>query len=238
MEIMEVILIKLNGKTGYNNDSNLSFQTFSYQESQYSQPSQQYSSYSTNYPQKVTLESIRSAFSCDGLGNEPPLLQELGINFQHILSKSLVVLNPLKSVEGHLMDDADLAGPLIFCFLFGGLLLLSGKAHFEYIYGVAVVGVLSIYGILNLMSENGIDIYRSASVMGYSLLPVVLFTSLSTIMGWSGYLVLGISLFSIIWCTYSASLIFTTVLAMDEVRLLVAYPIALVYSAFVLLAVF
>lgn len=136
------------------------------------------------------------------------------------------------------MDDADLAGPIIFCFLFGGLLLLSGKAHFEYIYGVAVLGVISIYGILNLMSDAGIDIYRSASVMGYSLLPVVIFSTFSTILGWSGYLVFGLSLFSILWCTYSASLIFVTVLAMNEVRWLVAYPIALVYSAFVLLAVF
>jgi hypothetical protein len=90
-----------------------------------------------------------------------------------------VVLNPFKSVNQHLMDDTDLAGPLIFCFLFGGFLLLSGKAHFEYIYGVAVVGVLSIYGILNLMSDKGIDGYRAASVMGYSLLPMVLFSSLS-----------------------------------------------------------
>lgn len=144
----------------------------------------------------------------------------------------------MRQVDNHLMDDADLAGPIIFCFLFGGLLLLSGKAHFEYIYGVAVVGVLSIYGILNLMSDTGIDIYRSASVMGYSLLPVVMISSLITILGWSGYIVLILSVFSILWCTYSASLIFVTVLAMNEVRLLVAYPIALVYSAFVLLAVF
>jgi hypothetical protein len=195
----------------------------------------------------VTWASIRSAFSTSGLGNEPPLLQgtklctyslELGINLKHILSKSLVVLNPIRQVDNHLMDDSDLAGPIVICFLFGGLLLLSGKAHFEYIYGVAVVGVFSIYGILNLMSDTGIDIYRSASVMGYSLLPVVIISSLTTILGWHGYIVLILSLFSILWCTYSASLIFVTVLAMNEVRWLVAYPIALVYSAFVLLAVF
>ncbi len=110
------------------------------------------------------------------------LLLELGINFEHILTKGLVVMNPFKSVDRHLMDDTDLAGPLMFCFLFGGFLLLSGKAHFEYIYGVAVVGVLSIYGILNLMSEKGIDGYRAASVMGYALLPMVVFSSVATLL--------------------------------------------------------
>ena len=49
---------------------------------------------------------------------------ELGINFDHIIQKSLTVLNPLSAVEPHIMDDADLAGPLVFCFVFASLLLL------------------------------------------------------------------------------------------------------------------
>lgn len=57
-------------------------------------------------------------------GQEPPLLQELGINFDHILAKSLTVLNPLRRVDPHIMDDADLAGPLVFCFVFASFLLL------------------------------------------------------------------------------------------------------------------
>ena len=36
-------------------------------------------------------------------------------------------------------DDADLAGPLIFCLLFGSLLLASGNVHFGYIYGMALM---------------------------------------------------------------------------------------------------
>jgi hypothetical protein len=115
------------------------------------------------------------------------------------------------------MDDSDLAGPIIFCFLFGGFLLLSGKAHFEYIYGVALVGVFSIYGILNLMSDHGIDGYRAASVLGYSLLPMVLLSCLSGILQLShGYIGLILSAVSVFWCTYSASLIFVTVLSMNE----------------------
>ena len=55
---------------------------------------------------------------------ESPPRAELGINFDHILQKSLTVLNPLRSVDPHIMDDADLAGPLVFCFVFASFLLL------------------------------------------------------------------------------------------------------------------
>ena len=35
----------------------------------------------------------------------------------------MTVLNPFRRVEEHIMDDADLAGPLIFCFCFATFLL-------------------------------------------------------------------------------------------------------------------
>lgn len=61
----------------------------------------------------------------------------------------------------------------------------SGKPQFSYIYGVAALGTTAIYILLNLMSQNtrinptsqkmesGIDAYRTASVLGYCLLPMV-----------------------------------------------------------------
>ena len=51
--------------------------------------------------------------------------------------------------------------------------LQSGKPQFGYIYGVGLLGSLSIYTLLNLMSERGIDAYRVTSVLGYCLLPMV-----------------------------------------------------------------
>lgn len=85
----------------------------------------------------------------------------------------------MKPIDRHIMDDTDLAGPLLFCFLLGGFLLLAGKAHFGYIYGVATLGWVSMYTILNLMSENGINSYQVASVLGYSILPIVILSSIS-----------------------------------------------------------
>lgn len=52
------------------------------------------------------------------------LLLELGINFDHIWVKTQSVLLPTKQINEHILDDADLAGPLVFCFLFGVCLLL------------------------------------------------------------------------------------------------------------------
>jgi hypothetical protein len=35
----------------------------------------------------------------------------------------MTVLNPLRKIDEHIMDDADLAGPILFCFCFGMFLL-------------------------------------------------------------------------------------------------------------------
>lgn len=87
-----------------------------------------------------------TAFGTGGFEGEPPLMEgmcpftsttaatplncsaELGINFGHIGSKSLTVLNPLKSIDEHIMDDADLAGPFFFCFCFALFLLFVSRS--------------------------------------------------------------------------------------------------------------
>lgn len=57
----------------------------------------------------------------------------------------------------------------------------SGKPQFGYIYGLALLGSTSLYFLLNLMSEQGIDAYRVLSVLGYCLLPMVGVGALSVI---------------------------------------------------------
>lgn len=69
--------------------------------------------------------------------------------------KTLAVLNPFRRIEPHIMDDSDVAGPILFFFIFGTSLLvstmvfsqtkgvsnvlqLSGKLHFGYIYGTSL----------------------------------------------------------------------------------------------------
>jgi hypothetical protein len=83
--------------------------------------------------------------------NEPPLLEELGIRFDHIWTKTQAVVNPTQRLRDDILEDADLAGPLFFCLILGSCLLLAGKVHFGYIYGFSVFGCLGLHMIVNLL---------------------------------------------------------------------------------------
>ncbi|KAI4111480.1 MAG: hypothetical protein LQ345_006787 [Seirophora villosa] len=213
-----------------------------------------------------------AAFGTEGYEGEPPLMEELGVNFGHIKGKTLTVLNPLAPISQHIMDDSDLAGPILFFLLFGTFLLFSGKVHFGYIYGLALVGSLSLHTIFSLMSppadhetpssssshhhhhpppsshhgpadiggnlNSTLTFPRSASVLGYCLLPLVL-TSLVGVAApmdtLGGY---AISMLAICWCTYSSSGMFCAVGRMRSMRGLVAYPLGLFYTGFGIMGIF
>lgn len=183
---------------------------------------------------------ILAAFGTSGYANEPPLLEELGINFQHIKTKTLAVLNPFnKTITSDIMADSDLAGPILFVLLFGTLLLLAGKVQFGYIYGVGLFGIVTLHYLFKLMSDQvQIDVLRSASVIGYCLLPLVLISVIGvgvSLDNVGGYLISTIAVF---WCTYSASAFFVAVLRLHNVRALIGYPLALFYSVFAIMAIF
>lgn len=84
--------------------------------------------------------------------DEPPLLEELGINFADIFKKTKSVLNPFAATDASVLDDVDLAGPLVFCLAFACSLLLLGKINFGYVYGIVTIGTLGMHGLLNLLS--------------------------------------------------------------------------------------
>jgi hypothetical protein len=55
--------------------------------------------------------------------DDTPLLQELEIYPEHIREKTLEVLNPVRPIKDEYLQDADLAGPLLFCLVLGVCLL-------------------------------------------------------------------------------------------------------------------
>ena len=170
---------------------------------------------------------------------EPPILEELGINLQHIRAKTASVLWPRRSkLDQEVINDTDFAGPLLFCMALGFLLLCKGKVQFSSIYMVFVVGLLGLWGVFNLMSLKGIDIYRTASVMGYCLLPIVMLAALSVPLDMTG--VAGIVLVptAIVWCANAAALFFVVILEADDQRWLLAYPVVLFYTCFALITIY
>ncbi|KAK3737017.1 hypothetical protein QZH41_018405 [Actinostola sp. cb2023] len=194
---------------------------------------------SMDYGFSGSMQARQTSEDYTTFGDEPPLLEELGINFEHIWQKTLSVVNPLQQTDANIMDDTDLAGPLVFCLAFGGFLLLSGKVHgFGYIYGLGVLGCSALYSILNLMSMTGVTFGCVISVLGYCLLPMVLLSSISTLLSLQGLIGTVLTAITIGWCSLSASKLFVVVLAMDSQQLLVAYPCALLYGVFALLTVF
>lgn len=190
---------------------------------------------------------LLNALTTKGYAHEPPLLEEIGINFDHIIAKTKIVFNPVSSkniLSDEILGDSDLAGPLIFFLLFGLFLLLAGKIHFGYIYGVALFGTVSLHNLSKFMGNNEsgspakLQFFNTASVLGYCFLPLCflsligVFISLDNTLGY----VLG-SIF-VIWSTWSSSAFLNSLLQLHDARALIAYPLLIFYTVFALMAIF
>ena len=210
--------------------------------------------YSSNYVEEQPIGTFNSndmedtqiswqrAFGTGGYPNEPPLFEELGINFPHMQNKVLAVLNPFARVDKHIMDDSDIIGPILFCFVFGALAVLNGKMLFGFIYGLEIIGCFGLLLCLNLMSDNSIDFFRTVSVLGYCLLPMNLLSLGILLQRWSTVkhelLTLLFGIFCVVWCTLAASSIFVSILQMKNQQVLVEYPTALLYTTFALVTIY
>ncbi|TBU02664.1 protein transport protein Yip1 [Hamiltosporidium tvaerminnensis] len=169
------------------------------------------------------------------------LLKELGINFGTIKKESMLVTRVFNRshINYGFLESADISGPLIFIILFSFFLLLNGKIHFGYVYFISLISTLFMFFLLNVMNNKWIDFIKCCSVMGYSLLPVLLYSFLSILMKyldvWIRVIVaLGVSL----WASAVSSLIFVNYLEISNKLFLIWYPLFLVYACFTLLAVF
>ncbi|CAN0172100.1 unnamed protein product, partial [Phaeothamnion confervicola] len=138
------------------------------------------------------------------------------------------------------LDDTDLAGPLVFCLIFGACLLFTGKVHFGYIYGFGLFGCVATTLVLNLLSpgDKPIDVWKTCSVLGYCLLPVIGLAALNVVMDLRGAAGLALAASAVLWCSFAATRLFEQYLAMRPQRWLVAYPVALLYTCFVLITIF
>eukprot|EP00606_Chrysophyceae_sp_TOSAG23-5_P001598 GSChrysophyteH2.ASY1.ANO1.130.1 assembled CDS len=183
--------------------------------------------------------------------NEPPLLEELGIHFDHIWLKTLsVVYVPIMTLVNNKELDSDLTGPIIYCMLLGCLMLLRGKVNFGYIYGFSVVCSVLLHQILLLLqtpyggggdsNDGAISVWETCSILGYSLIPVVLLAAISIVFSLRGYVGSVLSMGTIIWSTFSATRLFDVkmYLQANNQYWLVAYPVAMLYACFTLMTVF
>lgn len=191
----------------------------------------------------ITCKTILK--QCDE--NEPPLLDELEIYPERILHKSMLILNPFhvdaaldKSPE--LIREPDLAGPIVFCLLFGVSLFVAGsKVHFGYIYGLSMISVCGMYALLLMMTDGCgqiLTFVRVASAMGYGILPIVWLSILSIFVSFNSTFGITVAMLCITLSTLGSSRMCVSLANDSSRRLLIAYPCALVYIAFTFLVVF
>ena len=143
----------------------------------------------------------------------------------------------------------------------------SGKVHFGYIYGLALLGSTSLHFIISLMSppldpnahvhahpvtpgapptsmsggghfSSTLTMSRSASVLGYCLLPLVLTSLVGVGVPMDTAFGYALTTAAIVWCTTSSSAMFCAVGRMQGMRGLVAYPLALFYVGFGIMSIF
>ncbi|KAM8913580.1 protein YIPF7-like isoform 1-T3 [Spinachia spinachia] len=194
--------------------------------------------YTGQFFQPAILSGTVGSHGRDYSEEEPTLLEELGINYDHIWQKTLTVLNPFKPADCNIMNETDLTGPVLFCVALGFTLMMAGKAHFGYVYGISATACIGMYILLSLMSSVSVAYGCVASVLGYCLLPMVALSTFAVFYSLQGVLGTVLALFGICWCSLSASKIFISTLAMGGQQLLVAYPCALLYGLFALVTVF
>ncbi|KAK6588269.1 Yip1p like integral membrane [Cryptosporidium xiaoi] len=174
----------------------------------------------------------------DDILNEPPLLEELGIDPLNILKyMKCVVL--FKSIGEGKEVEWDMAGPILLIGCLGFFLLLAGKIHFGYIYGIGILSCIGTYILLNIMSNNqGIDLYTTMSILGYSLLPIVILAGISVIFSLRTKIGILMAIFFNMWSTITASRFFEYTVSLKHQRYLIAYPIALLYACFTIVTIF
>jgi len=86
--------------------------------------------------------------------------------------------------------------------------------------------------------SSNLTVTRSASVLGYCLLPLVITSLIGIAIPMDspfGYI---LTAAAISWCTYSSSSMFCAVGRMSDMRLLVAYPLTLFYVGFGIMGIF
>ena len=170
-----------------------------------------------------------------------PLLEELGIYPSHIKAKALAVLHPLKPMNSEVVEDTDLAGPMVFALLMGLMLSLQGKLQFGAIYTVCMLGIVLAKFLLTMMAEQSVKLQFVISTLGYCLLPNILLAFVQTFKYWiwgSGGVMVPIALGVIAWSGWCATQMFVSALLMQEQRYLLLYPCLLFYATFAALTIF
>lgn len=180
--------------------------------------------------------------------DEAPLLEELGINIQHMLLKTKTVVFPFSRFGGDQIDpaaicqEADMPGPVALLLLLGGEMVLTGKLQFGYIYVYGLLGCSAMTLVANLISPTeAVSFWTVTTIMGYSLLPVNILALIKIfVMDLINLQALGnfLGALTVLWSTLASTRLLELGCGLRKQRYLIMYPLLLFYSAFVMMTIF
>lgn len=191
---------------------------------------------------------------------EPSLLDELEIYPMRIIETALAIVNPFhedtENKDHLLFEQPDLAGPLLFCFVLGAALTLSGgQTRFGFIYGLSAVSIFAIFFIVQLLGEFSnsrsfskkrdsssksrlLSVSEVASVLGYGQLPIVWLALIGICVPLKSLVGVLLGLCAVAMSTRATSAQFCRLIGNPDQRLLLAYPCGLVYLLFMLIVMY
>lgn len=170
--------------------------------------------------------------------DEPPLLEELGIDVNKIFARLVHSLDPTGKC-GVVLGDHDVVGPIGLYLTYTSLLLLAGgKLMFSYVYGLAVLTSACMYGLLWAMTDSPeVTLTSTFSVLGYSFTPVVLVALLAVFVDLRNALGAVVVPAAVLWSSSNAARTFVAMFGNSDQKYLMAYPCAIVcglYTLFIL----
>ncbi|CAM8975897.1 hypothetical protein QQ045_028952 [Rhodiola kirilowii] len=188
----------------------------------------------------IASGSSSSLTGSTNFDDEEPLLDELGIHPDLIWRKTRSILNPFR-IDPNIHADADLSGPVLYYMLFGFFQLLAGKIQFGVILGWIVVFSLFLYVVFNMLAgkAGNLDLHRCTSIIGYSMLPLVLLSAFSLFIPRNGAVGLAVALVFVVWATRTcARLVGVLSGGSDEHFGLIAYACFLMYTIMSMIIIF
>ncbi|BAM39283.1 uncharacterized protein TOT_010000742 [Theileria orientalis strain Shintoku] len=141
---------------------------------------------------------------------DPPLLEELGINVVDIYNHMMSVLLPKRGSLSFKNYD-DLYGPLLIFVAFAVCLMVSGKICFSTIYVLFVFCNLGIYMLFNFLNETYVSFSKTVTILGYSLLPLCVTPVFGLLSRFIRIVPVLMVYVFVLWSTVSASYLFQVV---------------------------
>ena len=212
----------------------------------YTAPGQQYSAnpYGGQQPAWNAYGSGQASTSGPSFEDEPPILEELGIDLAGILKKSRAVL--IGRVGADSLRDVDMGGPLIFAASLAALHLLHGKLHFGVILGWSAVSYTVFWFIVHQLAGLGsqsnkecIDLYNCSACLGYCLLPMLVTNMVAVFLPHASRVSAVLFGIAAVYCALlAAKLVVKRAPFMSEHFATIAYPALLYYVTVALISLY